>query len=289
MVSGLSLITISEYSFIDCDRLERFRIPSGVYVGFSGWETPISGGQSLKDIEVDRHHETLYSYEHNLFRDSVLICHPAGLGGRYIVPPFCDCIGSDAFAGCTRMTEVDLSQMKAESRIGMRAFSGCTGLTAIRLPEAVSALGEFVFADCDNLKDIYIENDSLIFAGWGSPFGYLKQTTIHASAGSTTDRSARQFKFKLSLHVAMQKEIQPAAFMNRCEIVDASIEEGTERIGKDAFFGCCNMRTITIPSSVGYIGENAFYGCSRLTMQVREGSYAHDYAIRMGFPCRLIP
>lgn len=58
-------------------------------------------------------------------------------------------IESEAFMGCTELTEVVIPEGVTE--IGMWAFSDCTALTGITLPSSVTDIGEDAFYDCDSL------------------------------------------------------------------------------------------------------------------------------------------
>lgn len=58
-----------------------------------------------------------------------------------------------AFQGCTNLTTVNIPESSLLTSLGTRAFYECTKLTTIKLPCA--SLGDFAFASCTNLKDVY--------------------------------------------------------------------------------------------------------------------------------------
>ena len=60
-------------------------------------------------------------------------------------------IGSEAFRDCASLEEAVLG--RAET-IGQAAFRGCVSLEAITMPDTVSYLGRYAFADCIGLKRI---------------------------------------------------------------------------------------------------------------------------------------
>lgn len=57
--------------------------------------------------------------------------------------------------------------------------------------------------------------------------------------------------------------IGEGAFSNY-RISKLEIEEGVQRIEKDAFWSCDNLSKVVIPKSVTYIGYNSFYECDSL-------------------------
>ena len=62
--------------------------------------------------------------------------------------------------------------------------------------------------------------------------------------------------------------------------IPASVTE----IGESAFGYCDNLARIDIPASVIQIERNAFRGSKNLTLSVRAGSYAEEYAIEEEVP-----
>ena len=53
-------------------------------------------------------------------------------------------------------------------------------------------------------------------------------------------------------------------FMDRNDIVAATIPEGVTTIGRYAFWGCSSLTSVTIPEGVTAIGNGAFVDCSSL-------------------------
>ena len=62
------------------------------------------------------------------------------------------------------------------------------------------------------------------------------------------------------------------------------IPSSVTEIGDSAFAHCDNLKVVEIPSGVNQIGRNAFNGCKNLTLSVRAGSYAEQYAIEEEVP-----
>lgn len=74
------------------------------------------------------------------------------------------------------------------------------------------------------------------------------------------------------------------AFGGCISLRSLAIPEGLKKIGFGAFYGCTNLESITIPASVKDIGDVAFYGCDHLVIRTPKGSYAEQWAQRVGIP-----
>lgn len=65
-------------------------------------------------------------------------------------------IGSDAFYGCSGLTEVTIPNSVTE--IGSCAFDDCYGLTEVTIPNSVTEIGDYAFSDCTGLTSMTIGN-----------------------------------------------------------------------------------------------------------------------------------
>ena len=79
-------------------------------------------------------------------------------------------------------------------------------------------------------------------------------------------------------------EIGDSSFGSCTNLKVVEIPDSVKKIERAAFWGCNNLKTLEIPSSVNHIGRNAFNGCKNLTLSVRAGSYAEQYAIEEEVP-----
>ena len=79
-------------------------------------------------------------------------------------------------------------------------------------------------------------------------------------------------------------EIGDSSFGSCTNLKVVEIPDSVKKIERAAFWGCNNLKTLEIPSSVNQIGRNAFNGCKNLTLSVRAGSYAEQYAIEEEVP-----
>ena len=58
--------------------------------------------------------------------------------------------------------------------------------------------------------------------------------------------------------------IEPRAYENRMDLVEARLDENIEYIGEKAFYNCKNLRRVEIPASCTRIDANAFSKCENL-------------------------
>ncbi len=79
---------------------------------------------------------------------------------KVIIPASVKVITDGAFAGCTKLDEVTLTNnadKEATLTIGDEAFKG-TLIKAIFIPTQTTSLSDTAFADCENLKEIQVSN-----------------------------------------------------------------------------------------------------------------------------------
>lgn len=57
-----------------------------------------------------------------------------------------------AFAGCTRLEDLDFKKLVHLQQIGNHAFDGCQSLKEVVLPKGIQKIGNAAFADCSMLK-----------------------------------------------------------------------------------------------------------------------------------------
>ena len=80
------------------------------------------------------------------------------------------------------------------------------------------------------------------------------------------------------------KSLGDGAFRDCPALTTVVIEKGVTTIGACAFAGNGALRSVTLPDSVLSIEDTAFEDCASLTLTVAEGSYAEQYAKKLGIP-----
>ena len=120
--------------------------------------------------------------------------------------------------------------------IGDYAFADCRCLTSITIPNSVLSIGEKAFRGC--VGELIINTNALgLYGGW------FTKLTIGDSVTS----------------------IGNDAFSGCSSLESVTIPSSVTSIGYRAFAECRCLTSITIPDSVIEIGKSAFYGCRDLT------------------------
>ena len=142
--------------------------------------------------------------------------------------------------------------------IGPRVFENFRRLVSINIPDSISIIGSKAFRNCASLESIVIPD---------------KVSSLDACVFESCVSMA-----KITLPSSLEA-IWGNCFNGCIALEDLVIPEGCKKILGLAFANCKTLRSITIPPSVSHIQDNTFSGCdSRLELNVREGSYALEYA-----------
>ena len=126
-------------------------------------------------------------------------------------------------------------------------FFGCRSLEKLHLPESVSVIEDYAFADCNVLKV------------WES----IEKLSLK-SVGISAFENCYALEF-ISLPDSLTV-IEGAAFAG-CVSVNKLIFSDTsllKKIGDHAFRGCRNLKEVYLPDSVEYVGISAFRDCVSL-------------------------
>lgn len=237
------------------------------------WDSgPCFSCSSLEEIEVEEGNTKYgaqdgFLYEwikqkgeggEEIITGKTLICCPQGKKGVLNVPEGITRIGSEAFRGCSELTEINFPEgvtelesgamqdcirisrvtfPKSLTKLGGYLFStivynNFTSLTELMIPEHVNDISRYAFADCKGLQKIEVEPENPVFS---SGNGILYRN------GGTELFSCPQGR--------EGKEIIP---------------DTTVIIGEGAFYGCDKLTEIEIPGSVTEIGDLAFRNCESL-------------------------
>ena len=120
------------------------------------------------------------------------------------------------------------------------------GIRTIQLPDEMSSIGAFAFANCYYLPSINIPSSVVTINDGAFENCRLLSTIRFANNGQLTT-------------------IGSWAFYNCHELKDVVIPEGVTEIGLAAFYGCANLKELTLPASLASIKDNGFAGCVKLS------------------------
>jgi len=177
-------------------------------------------------------------------------------------------VGTEAFAGCTSLSTVNLGNV---TEIGYGAFAGCTSLTSITIPATVTKIDDFAFYN-SGISNLNFEAGSqLTEIGYGAfaNCSLSEDVTIPATVTKIDD-----FAFynsgtsSVSFEAGSQlTEIGHYAFANCSSLSGMVIPSTVTTIGRGAFMNATALISVSYESqtpAVASIGDLAFYGCTSL-------------------------
>ena len=154
-----------------------------------------------------------------------------------------DLFSSDEILGACDITSLVFEEECMIERIGLRAFMG-TAITSLNLPNTVTFIDEFAFADCTALTSVKMSSGVTVINN-------------HCFEGceSLTD---------LTLYSNITK-IGECAFAYCSSLKSITIPTSTTTIGAQAFESCLSLTTVSIGKNVTEINYRAFANCPVLS------------------------
>ncbi len=228
-----SVTSVGEKAFYGCSRLADLKIADSY--------TPLAfGSDALTSTAIS----TLYIGRN--WTDLTLSSLNSTLKTVTIGKMMTD-VQSQAFSGCSGLTQVNLPVDGALSAIGDNAFNGCSGLTEMKIPDAVNSIGDNAFDGCSSLTEINIPNAvTSIGGGVFQDCSALTEIKIPATVNS----------------------IGSNAF-NRCSALKSMIvPSSVQTVGSDAFANCSGLIKSAYPEhlnnnpfpsgiAISYMAENS--------------------------------
>lgn len=206
-----------------------------------------------------------------------------GISSLY-VPSSLTTIGSSAFSGCSKLTNIDCSQTLRGAKfttIGDNAFYNCSSLRSMNLSETTD-IGRAAFLSCSSLENIDLSNATIIGQSAFSKCNSLTEVTfgkegveigIGAFSGCTKIKS-----------VTFQSEnvsIPSQCFWSCSALQDIHYSEQVNsiKIAPAAFDSCTALRELHFPVSVEIVND-AFRSCKNINKLV----FDEDATISGGSP-----
>ncbi len=183
---------------------------------------------------------------------------------------------------------VDLVIPNGVTEIKKNAFYG-TRITGVELPASVNKIDENAFANCNMLKDLYMDDIAawcnIDFAGENSNPQFFaentyvngKQITNLAIPDGVQEIKNYAFEYFKGPSVAVPSSVSKIgknAFYHCCGLTEAAFAEdgNLDYIGERAFSGCASLKSVQIPQRVTAIDTEAFYGCDLSGFIISNGS-----------------
>ena len=212
-----SVTSVDEYAFRDCRNLQTLSIGKGLANLGTG---AFYGCDGLKSITVAPENASFASDAQGALMNKActkLLLIPQSNVADFVIPQTITEIGYGVFADCWQLEEIAIPQ--SVTSIDSYAFAN-TNLTSLHLPEGITSIGNSAFYDCDKLTEI----------------------TVPGSADM----------------------IPAGAFQDCSNLERVTLGEGIRTICYAAFAECDKLTAIAIPSTVTTIESDAFDSCDSL-------------------------
>lgn len=138
--------------------------------------------------------------------------------------------------------------------------------TKLVLPESITSIGDYAFANCTNLKAIILTGN-IYSIGNNAFYGCtdLRSIVIPDSVSLIDDETFKEC-YKLTKVILQEgiTTIKNNAFLDCTELPDINLPESAETLGDGAFKGCKSLRKIKLSDNLNYIGNEAFKDCIEL-------------------------
>ncbi|MCH5258683.1 MAG: leucine-rich repeat domain-containing protein [Lachnospiraceae bacterium] len=202
-------------------------------------EAPEEGGETDSEVEwVEGGGENAYEYEETprgikLLRfidfDDTVVTIPNMIGGKKV------------------------------SEVGNHAFKGCVGIEKIVVSDGIEILGNGVFINCKELKEVVLPR-TLRRIGTSDPTGCPKIL-------GTMTKLEGTFEYTALEDVVIPdsvKYIGEYAFANCSRLQRVVLPDGLKEIRENTFCWCKSLREVVFPEELRVVGMEAFEGCEAL-------------------------
>ena len=200
-----NLKIIEDYAFIKCSSLTSFTLSSSVkYVGCKILEgSPVTYNIKNNNKYIGTSNNSYYLlYEAEVASTVTILSDCNVIAGdscrgltslkSVSIPDSVKGIGKNAFAGCSKLTKVTISESSNLKIIGMSAFASCN-IGKIVLPYYIEYIGLAAFSNNDNLtidskrEGFYYKYDSDVEDDWTPVLSYVDITEYNTISVSSSD------------------------------------------------------------------------------------------------------
>ena len=150
--------------------------------------------------------------------------------------------------------------------IGLDTFSHWNVMTALTLPDSVTTIDGYAFAELPGLRQVHFPAE-LKTIGYMAFVGCVELTAVELPEGLTSIGSGAFSGCKSLKTVTLPDSViylGDNAFSGCTGLEEAVLSKGINVIDKETFSSCTSLARIDIPDSVTAIENRAFRGCESL-------------------------
>ena len=271
---GLTLVTIGDYAFSNCQNLQSIVLPNTVVkigdYAFSSCNSlvVIALPESLTSIGADIFNGA-YSLNYIFYEGSEQQWNILGIYAYSALKQYNEQVSTISFVQTAEYSYFLINNKVYEFKVLDKTITSFD--FANELPgQTIIALATEAFADCTALQSITLP-DSIIYAGARAFNGCtaLEEATIGSGFTLINDGTFSGCSSLQSITIPNSvTSINTSAFADCTSLTNVTFGNKITSIGNSAFNGCTALETITIPNTITYLGHGAFYNCTGLTQIV---------------------
>lgn len=183
---------------------------------------------------------------------------------HHLASLFDDCTYGYYYSSCDFPDNLKNVIVTGGDAIGSYAFAYCDSLENLTLPDTITTIGEYAFADC-GFKEITISKSTLNI-GSNAFFGcYDLNKTIYT--GKLSEWVKINFSNTYSNPITFSKNL----YVEKSLIEDVVLTESI-KINQYAFYNLKTLKSLSLSESILCIYDSAFAGCENLNRVYYEGT-----------------
>ena len=157
--------------------------------------------------------------------------------------------------------------------IGEEAFKGLEGLTELEIPEGVTTIWPYAFADCKDLKKLVIPKSVVaIYQGCFSGCTSLSDINLPEGLKRIEFSTFQDCTSLAHLDIPNSVSFISRSAFSGCGLESLTLPNSLEKVDTLTFANLKKLSSVIIPSSVKEVAQYAFYGCESLkSVTLNEG------------------